>query len=816
MGWQDDPVIGSAAPPAAAASGWRGDPLANAGQETWPEYGAGLGRAAAQGLTFNLADEAEAAIPQFRQEGEDYNAAVERIRRANEKFAERHPVQSFAANLAGGTPLLAFGPGAAAARWTLAARALPTGARVAGPLTTQVARSTGLGAATGAAYGFGAGEGMPEERLGNAATGAAWGGALGAVVPPVAQGVSSTLRRLQSARAQADPFYRVAAGLGEQTVDNLASAASVGSTGMNAGINTRALNILGEEMVRANGNRAAALPAAQQRLETELAAQGSANPAQTARDQFSRLRSVNRGSDLMLGEYPAVAESNRATRRMQPQNITDEMAAATTEPGTQQLMDYVANAGTMASSQNVRNAIGQRAATLGERTSEVVQSLSPGGRTIQDVEGMLANVRRSGQADYDAVYSAPGGLGPNGQPVVNQGTLYGGLNVAVRRALNRMRNMGGDQLDAMRQALDRFYIAPQQGVAGRAAAQSQQNALSGRMAAPLLEEQLATARLAMNEARRQRAPRDTINELSRNIDDIVERLRLARREATVGNERTLTVSLEAAQNARSAIRGQIQAARQSGRTDIAAILQPFYDDVTRVMERASPLWARANRRWADMRLEEVAQELGDAFAKRAGPRYREQLRQFQQLAPEAQDIVRVHFVQQLLDQIENTARLGSQQNLGRLFSLEHTRNAIRTILGDEAAVTVARLVRDANVMARSQGGIRGSQTHIRGQVQREQDADINAVSAAANLDWRNWRQAAFEYLVSLYREGRNRTMARALTTPMRDTPAVAENIARMRAAAERVRELNEPALPPAAMRGVLPFIGPTNPLLERR
>lgn len=811
-GWKDAPLVNEAP----AATSWRTAPLADAGQETWRDYGVGLLRAAGQGASFNLADEAEAIIPALRREGEDYNAAVERVRRENDLFAQRHPVQAFAANVAGGTPMLAFGPGAAAARWALAARTLPTGARIAGPLGTQVARSAGLGAATGAAYGFGAGEGSVEERLPSAGTGAAWGGALGAVIPPAAQAGSAAWRRLQSARAQSDPHYRVAAGLGEQTVDDLANAVGVGNTGQNAGINARALNILGEEMVRANGNRTAAMPAAIQRLEAELTAQGSANPAQTARDQFGRLRQIHRDSDLMLGEYPAVADANRATRRMRPENITDEMAAATTEPGTQQLMDYVANSGTMASSQNVRNAIGQRATTLGERTREVVQGLSPGGRTIQDVEGMLANVRRSGQMDYDAVYNAPNGLGPNGQPVVNQGALYGGLNVAVRRALNRMRNMGGDQLDAMRQAVDRFYIAPQQGVAGRAAAQSQPSVLSQRMAAPLLEEEIAATRLALNEARRQRAPRSAVDQLSRQADDLIEQLRLARRDAATPNERTLTVSLEAAQNARSAIRGQIQAARQSGRTDIAAILQPLYDDITRVMERASPLWARANSRWADMRLEEVAQELGDAFAKRAGPRYREQLRQFQRLAPEAQDIVRVHFVQQLLDQVENAARLGSQQNLGRLFSLEHTRNAIRTILGDEAAVTVARLVRDANVMARSQGGIRGSQTHIRGQVQREQDADINAVSAAANLDWRNWRQAAFEYLVAAYREGRNRTMARTLTTPMRDLPAVAENITRMRQAAERVRELNQPALPPAVMRGVLPVIGPSNPLLDRR
>lgn len=777
------------------------------GGDTRPQqsYGGGLLRQAAQGLTFNAADEIEATLPFMRESGEDYNAAATRIRRGNERFSQENPVASFAANVAGGTPLLAFGPGAAAARWAMAARTLPTGARVAGPLRTQVARSAELGAGVGGAYGLGAGEGNVAERIPGALQGAAFGGALGVAVPPVAQGIGAAWGRLQSARAGADPHARVAAGLGDQSVDDLANSAAFGTT--NERINRRTLDILGQEMVRANGDRVAAAQAAIQRIQQEA----GITEAQ-ARANLRQLLAVHRGSDLMLGEYPAVAGSDRATRNMRPENVTDDMAAATTEPGTQTLMDYVANSGTMASSQNVRNAVGQRAATQGERTREVVEGLSPGGRTIQDVDEMLDNVRRSGRMDYDAVYRAPGGLGPDGQPVVNQGVLYSGLGLVVRRALNRMRNMGGDQLASMREALDRFYIAPQQGIAGRAAAQSQPNPLAARMAAELLPDRIAEVRLALNEARRQGAPRDAIDQLSRQADDLIEQLRLSRRDAAVPNERTLTTSLEAAQNARSAIRGQIQSARRAGRDDIATILQPLYDDVTNVMERSSPLWARANRNWAELRLEEVAEELGDAFAKRAGPRYRQQLEQFQNLAPEAQDIVRVHFVQQMLDQIDNAVKLGSQQNLGRLFALSHTRNAIRTILGDEAAVTVARLVRDANVMARSQQGLRGSQTHVRGQVQREQDADINAISSATNLDWRNWHQAAFDYLVGLIRERRNRTLGRTLTTPMRDMPAVAENVERMRQAAQRVEQANQPRLPPALNRGLLPFMGAVAPV----
>lgn len=59
----------------------------------------------------------------------------------------------------------------------------------------------------------------------------------------------------------------------------------------------------------------------------------------------------------------------------------------------------------------------------------------------------------------------------------------------------------------------------------------------------------------------------------------------------------------------------ITAATQSGNDHIVSTLQPIYSDLTRLMERASPQWATANRRWGNMRLDEVAQELGDAMSR---------------------------------------------------------------------------------------------------------------------------------------------------------------------------------------------------------
>jgi hypothetical protein len=819
-------------------------------------YGGGLFRQGLQGLSFNAADEIEAALPFMRNAGEDYNAAVTRIRRGNERFAQENPIASFTANVAGGVPLLALGPGAAAARWTMAARALPTGAVVAGPLGTQTARSAGLGAATGAAYGLGAGEGSLAQRAPSALQGAAFGGGIGAAAPVVAQGIGATWGRLQSARAGQDPHARVAAGLGEQTVDDLANAASVGVTRHDVAINRPVLDILGEEMVRANGNREAAVQAATARLVAN-----GVEPA-TAQDQIRRVITAQRGNDLLLGEYPAVATADMATRNRNPYaprgqvgqdastifqeeftraggdraaaarstldrmtaagvprrdatrvvrdilrgRVTSAEVAATTEPGTQQIMDYVANAGSMASSQNTRAAITQRATNLGERMLGLVRGLAPGGRSIRDVEDMVGQVRQRMRADYDAAHNTPG--------ATNQGVLFAGLNRAITRSLARLQGRGGEAAQALRSAVDGFYVTQPAGTAAKQAAAASPSALPGRIAIPLLQEDLAASRLALKEARRQSAPRETVNQMSREIDDIVERIRIAQRDSAVATGRSLPTSLQVVQDMRGELRGMITEARRGGRDHIVQVLQPLYDDITRIMERSNPAWGAVNRRWADMRVDEVAAELGDALATRAGPRLREQLRQFQQLAPEAQDIARVHFTQKLIDEVEHEIRLAGQTNLGKLFERQDKLNMIRAILGDDAANAIVRATRDANVMARSMAGIRGSQTHIRGQVQREQDADIGAVSAAANLDWRNWRQMAFEYVMAAWRESRNRAMSRTLTTPMRDVPAVAEQIARMRQAATRVEQANQPRLPPSINRGLLPFIGPAAPVSQ--
>lgn len=685
-----------------------------------------------------------------------------------------------------------------------------------------VSSAPGRAVAADAAGSIGAG--IFQQGAKEAEMGPGWemlAGSVGAMTPAgLMIGANKVADITRHARASASPYERFNKGLGDTPLDDFANAVAVGNTNINLGNSRHALDVLGEEMVRHGGDHQAAyraainriaqhvVPEAAERIENEwrrqltggtipqLLAQAppaelaafqarttAGNPAgqglhptvdsileqeavrrapSTARDHLQRVRAAQAENQLLLGEYPSVARSDfdtRVARSRGPQHVSDEAAAARQESGVHDLMDYVANTGTMASSQNVRNALRERASTLTENAERTVQALSPNGRTIQDVEQMMGQARRLASRDYDTAHNGP----------VNYPMLHGLLQRAVDRALSRVAGRTGDQAEALNTAVERFFNTRPAGTASRDAL-------------PALQDDLAAARAAVREARRQRADKATLDDLSRHAEQIAENLRLTRRDATPATQQYLMPTLQQAQDARSALRGQITAAREADRGDLVQMLQPLYDQATYAMRRASPQWATANRRWADLSLDEVGAALGDAFATKAGPAFRRQMQQFNQLAPEAQEVVRVHFTQKLLDMIENAAKIGGTKNLGELFTKGHTRNMIRELLGDEAAVLMARFVRDANVMAASRDMMRGSQTHKRGQVQQEQDQDINIVSAAENMDWRDWKASALQAVRAFWRERRNKQLAKVLVTPMRDVPAVAEHLEQMKRA----------------------------------
>ncbi len=541
--------------------------------------------------------------------------------------------------------------------------------------------------------------------------GQAVGAMAGSLAPlAAANTIGRGVQAVQSARANASPYARVARGLGDMPMEELANSVAVGAGRSRQDINRRVLDTLGEEMVNAGSDRRAAIAATLRRLETE----GNVT-ADTARDQLQRVIRAQHDSELMLGEYPAVARSNEGTRHIKKaENITDEAAGKMENAGTQQLIDYVANTGSMASSQNVKNAIGVRAQNLKDSAENAVRSLSPNGKTIQDVAADAEIAANLARAEYNKVYNGSGGT------MVDNGKLHSGLQDVVDKYAGVAAGRSGEQAQAIKSALEEFYVDLPSG------------------------------------------------------------------------QKVIMPSLQMAQDMRGSLRGIIQRNLRAGNDHIVNSLQPMYNDVTDVMKTASPAWATANKRWSDLKLDEVAADLGQSFAKGAGPKAREQLEQFKGLAPEAQDIVRVHFTQQLLDGIENASKLGGMKNLGELFTKAHTRTMIREILGDDAAVQMSRFIRDANVMARSRDMLRGSPTQPRQQMQKEQDADLNLIAAADNFDWKSWKAALMEKAVAFLRERRNKVIGKVVTTPIRDTPAVAEHLQRMRTADQIAQRYAQP------------------------
>jgi hypothetical protein len=154
---------------------------------------AGFGRSLLQGLTFNTADEIEAAFRAGAISGPEYQNQLARVRAGIKQYEEQYPGRSFTGELVGGlvptaAALLAApftggatGP-AAVAGATRTAAALPG-------LGTNILRGMGYGAASGAAAGAGGAEGG----LGNRALGATIGGGAGLVFGGAAPAVTSAV-----------------------------------------------------------------------------------------------------------------------------------------------------------------------------------------------------------------------------------------------------------------------------------------------------------------------------------------------------------------------------------------------------------------------------------------------------------------------------------------------------------------------------------------------------------------------------------------------------------------------------------------------
>lgn len=596
----------------------------------------------------------------------------------------------------------------------------------------RTAPGAAVAADLAAAGGSGVGQQMAQDG-GFGPVGQMVGGVIGGMAPnAIAGATSGTVRQVQRARAnmgEQGAYGRIVDQL-PGGVAPLADDIAVGAGAGNLTNNRRALDILGEEMNRANGNVAMA----QQAAIARIAQEANVTP-QTAAQHLRRLSDVHRGSQLMLGEYPAVARSDAAQRTRQAGNVDLDELGRVQSSTTQGQLDYLANNGNAQSAQNVRNAIARRQEDLSPAVADTLQQAGPQAQvgprtarpaTIGDVEAMVANADNLASQEYRAAYQAP----INNQMMLQ--TLPRLLQWHERRAAGR----AGEIATAINRATGQFYI-------------------------------------------------DT------------------------PNGRVAMMTLQQLQDARGAVRGQITEYRRAGRDDLVRAVQPVYQQITRLMGQMSPQWAQANARWADNRLQDVAAELGEAFAKSAGPRFREQMREFRQMAPEAQNVVRVYWIQQQLDRLQNA---GDSASLSRFFANDHMRDMVRQLLGDQAAIGFTRMIRDLKVAEQSQRMMGNSATHRRGVAQRQEDAETGLNTArelASPGGMRNW---IFERAIQAATENRNAPMADILTTPMSDAARVAMHLYRMQQQQNRLMQFAQPMLLPTPAVGQLaPAVNPAVP-----
>ena len=586
---------------------------------------------------------------------------------------------------------------------------IPGGAAASAP--GRVAQGAGYGAGYGALYGASEGSGLAD-RFESAMRGAAIGAPLGGAAASGAE----IVRGVQQARAgigRTGAYNRFASQLPDENVNTFANQVATGAVGhgpANQNVQRRTLDIVGEEMERAGGNRGQAEASAVARIQREFGV-----TANTARENLRALNAAQRNSTLLLAEYPAAAESNAAIRsHTNPANVTPQEASMIRDSSAHRLIDDLANGPGSQSAPAVRNAVGDR--NLGGRDSmrETLGQLAPrapggnGPRTIEDLAQMQDGAQRAAKLEYAAAY-APGNT--------NDRLLVGLLPRVLDKHANRMSGRSGDQAQALGRALNEFKITTPQG--------------------------------------------QTLN----------------------------MMTLQQLQDARGALRVQIDTARKGGQAHIVETLTPLYKDVTRLMEHSNNKWKIANRRWADNAIDTRARELGEAFSNKAGPAYRKQVGEYRQLAPEAQDMVKVEWLQKQADKLDN---LGDTHDVAKLFTNNHMRNATRELFGDQGVVTLAQMVRDLGIASRSGQMLKGSQTAMR--LARREDGNIETgiLAAAEMTSVDKIKSALLKRFASLLTENRNRPLAQIATTPMSDMPEVARHIHNMRTAQQYRERLAQP------------------------
>ena len=145
-------------------------------------------RSVGQGLTFGTLDEIEAALRTGSISGPEYEKQRNLLREQQKQFGMDMPIVKPALEI-GGSLIAPLGIAKQVAKLAPATQALITGERWYG----QVGRGTAIGAATGAASGYGFAE---KDEGSETALGGAFGGVLGGSVPIVVKGAGTLIKNV--------------------------------------------------------------------------------------------------------------------------------------------------------------------------------------------------------------------------------------------------------------------------------------------------------------------------------------------------------------------------------------------------------------------------------------------------------------------------------------------------------------------------------------------------------------------------------------------------------------------------------------------
>lgn len=457
-----------------------------------------------------------------------------------------------------------------------------------------------------------------------------------------------------------------------------------------------------------------------------------------AKDRILRLSNVNRDSELFLAEAPAAAPGNSEIRaHVNPAKVDIDAARQIADSGTHWQLDTLANnAGQSATT--VRNAVTARQADQPQVMRDVIDSLAP--KT-------------------------------QGRPMTIEDTpqIIDAARAAARQAYAKAEQSQQPFNDRLEHVLDVWYRSLKGQQSGHADAV--------RAATDLFRNEVPIAVNPMTGAPQGKAM------------------------VTIGAQGSSANPLKDFVHRRGQLNDLIEKSMdQFGQpTALTRDLTRMKSHIDNAVGVRNPDWMVANRQWADMKLDQVGQRLGDAFSVKAGPQFRAQMREYDGLAPQAREIVNVHFLQKLKDRLDN---LGDGHDVSKIFNSAHVREMINKMFGPQATVQLIKSVRDAHIATRTSRMMAGSPTAARQMRASQMDAETGILAAVDQASVSGIRNAALRWVMQRLSESRRQALANVSTTYLKDTAAVARHIHMMRQAQERSQALAQPGTGASTLAGV--------------